>query len=218
MKYRFSDIEEGSAILLMLHSGSVHMKMDATIKNLVREDIAIISLHTSVTQILKFDNIDIEVIYTSKEGFPYMWRKAKIVYFKGNYVLQVKGEGARYNRRCTYRVGVSRTAQLHTIDGRDNRTIAKDVSLSGFSITDRIGDLKLSPGDIATLKFEDLGHVIELQGSVIRVEKGDSYVVYGFTITRSCKDLPSYITTKQRRKRNNLPPSYVLGSSNGGEE
>jgi len=217
MKYRFSDIEEGSSVLLMLHSGSVHMKMDATIANLIREDIAIIRLHTSVTQILKFDNIDIEVIYTSPKGFPYMWRRAKIVYFKGNYVLQVKGEGARYNRRCTYRVGVSRTAQLRTLDGRDNRTIVKDVSLSGFSITDRVGDLKLSEGDIATLKFEDLGHEINLQGSVIRVEKGEGYIVYGFTIVRSCKDLPSYITNKQRRKRNSLPPSYVLDPSNGGD-
>lgn len=217
MKYRFSDIEEGSSLLLMLHNGNLHMKMDAVVRELVREDIATIQLQTSVSQILKFDGIDIEVIYTSPEGYPYMWRRAKIVYFKGNYVLQVKGDGARYNRRCTYRVGVSRTALLRTIDGRDNRTIVKDVSLSGFSITDRVGDLKLQQGDVGILKFEDLGHMIDIQGSVIRVEKGDSYVVYGFTITRSCKDLPSYITNKQRRKRNNLPPSYVLDPSNGGD-
>ena len=75
----------------------------------------------------------------------------------------------------------------------------------------------MSEGDIATLKFEDLGHEINLQGSVIRVEKGEGYIVYGFTIVRSCKDLPSYITNKQRRKRNSLPPSYVLDPSNGGD-
>lgn len=215
MKYNFSDIKEDSPVVLMLHSSSVHMKMDAVIQSLIREDIAIITLQTSTTQILKFDNIDMEMIYTSSEGYPYIWHKAKVVYFKGNYVLQVKGEGIRYNRRCTYRVGVSRNAKLHTLDGRRHRTIVKDVSLTGFSVTDRVGDLKFQPGDIATLVFEDLGHVIDLLGSVIRVEEHENYTIYGFTIQRSCKDLPSYITSKQSRKHNNLPPSYVLDPTNG---
>lgn len=218
MKYNFSDIKEGSPILLLLHSGSVHMKMNANIVNLIREDIATITLQTSVTQILKFDNIEIEVIYTSLDGYPYIWRKAKIVYFKGNYVLQVRGEGARYNRRCTYRVGVSRTAHLRTHDGHEHRIIVKDVSLTGFSITDRLRDFYLSTGDTATLTFEDIGHELELYGSVIRIEEHDDYTIYGFTIQRSCKDLPSYITNKQRRKRNSLPPSYVLDPRNGGDK
>lgn len=217
MKYVFSEISEGSPIVLMLHNGSIHMKMDATIVSFVREDIAIITLHTSITQILKFDNIDIEVLYTTREGIPYQWRKAKIVYFKGNYVLQVKGEGARYNRRCTYRVGVSRSAQLRTSDGREYRIIVKDVSLTGFSITDRTGDVVLFEGDTATLVYEDLGHEIDLHGSVVRIIEKDDYKSYGFTILRSCKDLPSYIAMKQRRKRNNLPPSYVIDSNNGGD-
>lgn len=216
MKYVFSEISEGSPIVLMLHNGSIHMKMDATIVSFVREDIAIITLHTSITQILKFDNIDIEVLYTTREGIPYQWRKAKIVYFKGSYVLQVKGEGARYNRRCTYRVGVSRSAQLRTSDGREYRVIVKDVSLTGFSITDRTGDVVLFEGDTATLIYEDLGHEIDLHGSVVRIIEKDDYKSYGFTILRSCKDLPSYIAMKQRRKRNNLPPSYVIDSNNGG--
>ncbi len=215
MKHSFSDIKEDSPILLMLHSGSVHMKMDATVVSLIREDIAIITLQASTTQILKFDDIDIEVIFTSGEGYPYIWRKAQIAYFKGNYVLQVKGDGTRYNRRCTYRVGVSRSATLVTLDGRRHRTTARDVSLTGFSITDRIGDLKLESGIVAALMFEDLGHVIDLLGTVIRVEEHDDYTVYGFTIQRSCRDLPSYITTKQSRKRNNLPPSYVITPNNG---
>lgn len=215
MKYIFSEIPEGSPIALMLHNGSIHMRMDANIISFVREDIAIITLHTSVTQILKFDNIDIEVIFTNREGIPYQWRKAKIVYFKGNYVLQVKGDGARYNRRCTYRVGVSRTAQIRTDGQREYRTLVKDVSLTGFSITDRVGDLDLTEGDTATLTFEDLGHELNLQGVVVRIITADDYKTYGFSIIRSCKDLPSYIAIKQRRKRNNLPPSYVIDSNKG---
>lgn len=218
MKFNFSNIKEGSPIVLFLHNSSVHMKMDATIERLIREDIAIIKLHTSVTQILKFDSIDIEVIYTSADGFPYMWRKARVVYFKGSYVLQVKGEGARYNRRCTYRVGVSRSALLRTSDGREHRIIVKDVSLTGFSITERAGDLVLFHGDFATLQYEDIGHVIDLYGSVIRIEERESATIYGFTTVRSCKDLPSYIAIKQRRKRNNLPPSYVIHPKNGGNQ
>lgn len=218
MKYVFSEIPEGSPITLMLHNGSIHMRMDANIVSFVRDDIAIITLQTSVTQILKFDNIDIEVNFTTREGIPYQWRKAKIVYFKGNYVLQVKGDGTRYNRRCAYRVGVSRSAWLRTRDKREHRVIVKDVSLSGFSITDRTGDVVLSQGNTATLIYEDLGYEIELCGSVVRILETDDYTTYGFTITRSCRDLPSYIAAKQRRKRNNLPPSYVIEPNTGGEE
>ena len=218
MKYVFSEIPEGSPITLMLHNGSVHMRMDANIVNFIREDIAIIILHVSVTQILKFDNIDIEVLYTTRDGIPYQWRKAKIVYFKGNYVLQVKGDGARYNRRCTYRVGVSRSAQLCTSDRREYRVIVKDVSLTGFSITDRTGDVTLFEGDTVTISYEDLGHELELTGVVVRIITHDHHTTYGFSITRSCKDLPSYIALKQRRKRNNLPPSYVIDPEQKGDQ
>ena len=65
MKYKFSDIKEDSPIILMLHNGSVHLKMDAHIVSIIREDIAVIELHTNLSQVLKFDNITIEVIYTS---------------------------------------------------------------------------------------------------------------------------------------------------------
>lgn len=215
MKYNFSDIKEGCPIVLMLHSGSVHMKMDAVIDRLIRDDIAFITLQTTTTQILKFDDIDIEVIYTSSDGYPYMWHKAQIVYFKGNYVLQVKGDGTRHNRRCTYRVAVSKTARLYTLDEQIHRIIVKDVSLNGFGITDRNRDLNFTPGTVATLMFEDLGFFIDLQGVVIRIEEHDDYVVYGFTIQRSCKDLPNYITTKQGQRHNTLPPSYVLNPNNG---
>lgn len=215
MKYNFSNIGEGSSILLMLHSGSVHMKLDATIESLVREDIALISFQTSSTQIMKFDDINIEVIYTTPDGHPYIWRKAQIVYFKGNYVLQIKGDGAPYNRRSTYRVGVSRSAQLHTDDERTHFITVKDLSLTGFSITSKPGALTLQPKDRATLSFEDLGHTIQLQGSVIRIQEKEDLTVYGFTILRSCRDLPSYITAKQRKRHSIMPPCYVLDQNNG---
>jgi hypothetical protein len=123
----------------------------------------------------------------------------------------------RYNRRCTYRVSVLRAASLTTSDGRMHRILAKDVSLTGFSVTDRKNELALARGAEATLQFEDIGHVIDITGQVIRIEEREGCVVYGFTLHRSCKDLPSYITTKQRRKRSSAPPSYVIPPHNGGK-
>ena len=210
MKYNFSDIEVGSAILLMLHSGSVHMRLDATIINLIREDIAIITLETSVTQVLRFDNIDVNVVYISNEGTPYIWKRAKIVYFKNNYILEVKGDGSRYNRRYTYRVNVGRIAQVRSMDDLEYRITVKDVSINGFSLADKKNELHLSIDDGVSMYFEDMNHVIDLYGTVMRIEKKDDYFIYGFKIRRSCKDLPSYVTSKLGDKRSNMPPSYVI--------
>lgn len=210
MKFSFSDIREGSPIILMLHNGSVHMKMMGNVINLIREDIAIITLETSVSQVLKFDNIDLNVIYISEDGTPYIWKKAKVVYFKNNYVLEVKGEGSRYNRRVTYRVNISHCAQAYTANDTEYRVVVKDVSLSGFSIADKKNELHLSLDDGITIHFEDINHIIDLYGTVMRIEEREEYPVYGFMIRRSCRDLPSYITTKLGERRNNIPPSYVI--------
>lgn len=210
MKVSFSEIKDGSPLIFIMHSGSVHTKMHGNVINLIREDIATIAFETSVTQVLKFDHMDIEVIYISDDGYPYVWKKCKIVYFKNNYVLQVKGEGARYNRRIAYRVSISRAAQLRTADDQVYKVAVKDVSLNGFSIADKRHELNLSMEDGASIYFEDLNHVIDLYGVVTRMERKDDYIVYGFVIRRSCRDLPSYITTKLGENSNNLPPSYVI--------
>ena len=210
MKFNFSDIEDGSPIILMLHNGSVHMKLDATVINLIREDIAIITLETSVTQVLRFDNIEINVVYVSDEGTPYIWKKAKIVHFKNNYILEVKGEGVRYNRRYTYRVNVNRVAQVRTADDDEFRVNVKDVSLTGFSLADKKNELHLEIDDGVSIYFEDMNHIIDLYGTVMRIEKRDDYYIYGLRIKRSCRDLPSYITAKLGDKRSNMPPSYVI--------
>ena len=210
MKYSFSDIQDGSSIILILHNGNVHMKMDANIINLIREDIALITLETSVNHILKFDHLDVEMMYVTDDGTPYLWKKAKIVYFKNNYVLQIKGDGSRYNRRCTYRVNISRAATLRTMDDSEYRVTVKDVSLNGFSIADKKNELSLSMDDGVTITFEDINHNIDLYGELRRIEEKDGYTVYGFSIRRSCRDLPSYITTKLGDKTSKLPPSYVI--------
>lgn len=210
MKYRFADIEDGSSIILMLHTGSVHTKLIGSIINLIREDIATITLETSVHQVLKFDNIDISMVYVSDIGTPYIWKKVKIVYFKNNYVLQVKGDGTRYNRRVNYRVSISHPAKLYTVDDREFLVTVNDVSLNGFSVKDTESALDISVGDGARICFTDINHNIDLYGIVMRVEDNDESKVYGFKVRRSCRDLPSYITSKLEAKGNKLPPSYVI--------
>ena len=90
------------------------------------------------------------------------------------------------------------------------RVIAKDVSLTGFSIADKKNVLSLSIQSGATLYFEDIDHTIDLYGEVMRIEERDDYKIYGFSIRRSCHDLPSYITAKLGENSSKLPPSYVI--------
>ena len=213
MRYNFFDIEEGSAIVLMLRNGNMQMRMDADLTKFVRDDIAIIDLQVDSPHVLKFDNVKIDMLYTTPRGMPYLWRNVKIVYYKSAYVMQAAIEGHRHNRRNAYRVTVSRTGEIKTIDGRRHKIIIKDLSLSGFSITDRNNHFNFYMGDIATITFEDLGISLNLAGKVVRIDEREAYTIYGFTIFRSCKELPAYITAKQRRKRNGLPPSYVLEDS-----
>ena len=73
--------------------------------------------------------------------------------------------------------------------------------MTGFAITDRKKELNLVSGDRASLSFEDLTHKIHLEGKVVRIEKHDDYIIYGFTILNICNDLTPYLTLKQRKIR-----------------
>lgn len=86
--------------------------------------------------------------------------------------------------------------------GRGEKTVMiRDVSLSGFSITDRKKDLNLQTGNEVSLHFEDLGHILNLTGTVVRIEEHEDMIIYGFVINNLCKDLPSYVNTKQRQRK-----------------
>ena len=210
MKLCFSDIKDGSPIIILMHNGSVHSKMNGHIINLIRDDIATISLDTPTSHILKFDHMELDFIYIAEDGTPFLWKKAKIVYFKNNYVLQIKGDGTKYNRRVSYRVTLSMPAELRKMDDSIHSILVKDVSLTGFSIVDKKNTLGLSLDEGATLTFHDMNYTIDLYGTLIRVENKEDSVVYAFSIQRSCRDLPSYITNKIGDRRSNLPPSYII--------
>lgn len=202
MKQEFSEIEVGSRILLNLSSGNKSMEMGASIIKHLKDNIALITLDTNSGQILKFDNISITVIYTNKDGIPYIWMNSTIVYYQGQYLLQVKADGGRrHNRRNSFRVGVSHYAKLRMAGRGEMEVVVRDVSLTGFSITDRKKELGLAQGTHALLRFEDVGHQLEIEGNVVRIEETEDYIIYGFVITKSCRDLSSYVNLKQRQKR-----------------
>lgn len=202
LKQEFSEIEVGSRILLSLSNGNKSMEMGATIARHLKDNIALITLDTNNGQILKFDNININIIYTNADGIPYIWMNSTIVYYQGQYLLQVKADGGRrHNRRNSFRVGVSHYAKLRITGHGEVEVVVRDVSLTGFSITDRKKELGLSQGTHALLRYEDIGHELELEGNVVRIEETDEYIIYGFVITKSCRDLSSYVNLKQRQKR-----------------
>lgn len=202
MKKEFSEIEVGSRLLLNLSSGNKSMEMGATILRHLKDNIALISLDTGSGQILKFDNININIVYTNAEGIPYIWLNSTIVYYQGQYLLQVKADGGRrHNRRSSFRVGVSHYAKLRRPGHGEVEVIVRDISLTGFSITDRKKDLNMPMGTHALLRYEDIGHELELEGNVVRIEEEDDFIIYGFVLTKSSRDLSSYVNVKQRQKR-----------------
>ena len=202
MRQEFNEIEVGSRILLNLSNGNKTLEMGATIARHLKDNIALISLDNSSGQILKFDNVVINVVYTNAEGIPYIWMNSTVVYYQGQYLLQVKADGGRrHNRRSSFRVGVSHYAKLRITGHGEVEVVVRDVSLTGFSITDRKKELGLSQGTHVLLRYEDIGHELELEGNVVRIEETEEYTIYGFVITKSCRDLSSYVNLKQRQKR-----------------
>lgn len=201
MGMKLSEIEAGSKIKLLISSGSNHMEMEAIVLKHLQENIALLNLCYESDRTLNFNNVKIEVEYTMEDGTPYIWRTAQVTSFQTKYVLQVKNDGVRYNRRDCFRVGVSTSGKIKILGKGEKTIMIRDISLSGFSITDRKMDLNLNIGNEASVHFEDLGHIINLTGVVVRIEKHEDMVIYGFEIKNLCKDLSSYVNTKQRVKR-----------------
>lgn len=200
MGIKLSTVEAGAPITLIVSNNVKAMTMDAHIKKILNDDVALITIDINTNQTLNFENVHVEMEYSPEDGIPYVWRKVQIVHYQSEYILKTLSDGVKNNRRSSFRVGVGRTARMN-VSGRGSlEVLVRDVSISGFSITDRKKELNLNSGDSVSVHFEDIGHILDLAGRVVRTEEHEDMIIYGFEITNLCKDLSSYVTMKQRRK------------------
>lgn len=176
------------------------MTLGAWIKKIVKDNVAIIALDYPPGKRLVFNNVKVDMEYGQEEDVPVLWRDVRIASYKGEYVLQTTEDGKRHNRRGCFRVGVSTMAAMVSSGRGAGKVMIRDVSLSGYSITDRKKELELKVGDKVEVYFEDLGHMLNLVGRVVRIEEHEDMNIFGLEITNICKDLSSYISVKQRHK------------------
>lgn len=202
MKLEFSKIKENSRIIIHTNKEKENLEFEAVVIKHLKDNIATIQIN-NVTQALKFKNVNVQVIFVNVNGIPYIWTQCTIIFLKGQYLLQVNANGGlRYNRRGSFRVGVSKHATL-TIKGKGREEVTvKDISLTGFAITDRTKSIQLPLGTQTTLVYEDEGYQLKIDGNVVRKEEAEDYIIYGFIITKPCQELSEYVNSKQRKKRN----------------
>lgn len=202
MGVKLSEIEEGSSITLLINNEGKSMEMGAILKKHVKENIALITIQYDTTRTLVFDNVQVDLEYGQENDVPIAWHDIKVVNYKSaDYVMQVFADGTKHNRRDSFRVGIATTARLHMSKPGPSHVMVRDLSLSGFSITDRKKELKLDKGDLLSIAFEDFGYIINLDGKVVRIQDSEDMTIYGLQICNLCKDLAPYVSQKQRRNR-----------------
>lgn len=204
MGVKLSEIAEGDHITLKIRAQDKGMEMNAVLKKHVKENIAIVTLDYSSNKKLVFDNVQVDMEYLHENTMPVLWSNIKIVnYSNSDYAIQTLSDGNKRNRRDSFRVSVAVMANM-TMAGRGvQQVLIKDVSLSGFAITDREKELGLEMGDELTVNFEDMGHILKLVGRLVRIEEHEDMIIYGFELCNLCKDLSSYVSLKQQRRKLN---------------
>ena len=205
MGYNFSEVQEGTYMVLQIigkdKDSDKSMDMGATLQKRLSDNVALIVLDYEGKQRLNFDNVLINMECSLEEGMPIIWRNVKVSFYQNHYVLQVFTEGNKYNRRNCFRVSVGVTARMQALGKGAKQVVVRDVSLSGFSITDRKKELGFTTGDQVRINFEDIGHRLDLEGKVVRIEEREDMIIYGFSLSNLCKDLSSYVNVKQRRNK-----------------
>lgn len=203
MSIRFSEIEEQANIRLLIHKGDSHFVLGAMVKKHLTDQFTLVTLDFSGEQTLVFDNVTVDVEYFQPGDVPLVWKNVKVVSQKNMYVLQVTGAPSRNNRRDSFRMSVAKMALMRKGGARPTQVMVKEVSLSGFSISDSKKELNLEVGDQISVFFEDWGYQLNLDGRVVRAEEREDMTIYGLSIRNLCKDLSLYINDKQRRAKKN---------------
>ena len=198
---QFSDIKDGQTIRLHIHNQNNQFVLGAKVKKHLNEQLFVISLDYSGTKMLVFDNVSIDVEYSQPEALPVVWNNVKIINYKNAYVLQVTSQPTQRNRRNSLRVPVEKLAWMAMRGIKPQEIMVKDISLSGFALSDSEKTLNLSVGNELSITLEDEGFELKLDGRIVRVEKRDDATIYGLSIRNLCKELSSYINRKQQRSK-----------------
>lgn len=201
MGHKFTEIGEDSPIVLSIRLNDKHMELGAVVKKHLGKNLTLISLNYGGGKRLVFDNVQIDVLYCASDSIPILWHNAKVINHKDNYLLQITAEGTKSNRRNSFRVSVATLGWMSQVGKPPKQVMIKDVSMTGFSITDRKKELKLQKGDRIVVSFDDLIFSLKLDGKLVRIEEHDDYMIYGFVILNVCNDLSTYINQKQRKNR-----------------
>ena len=198
MGVKLSEIKENTRVVFHIQNGEQQMDLGAFLKKHLENNLAVITLDYTGSQRLSFNSVKVDMECAEEDGIPLLWEDVKIVNYKNAYILQAPNDGARNNRRGSYRVSVAKKAWF-SMEGRQSQYVMiKDISISGFGIADRKRELNLNEGDQLSVILDDLNFHLELDGRVTRIEEKDGTIVYGMVITNLCQNLSAYINTKQR--------------------
>ena len=201
MGHKFKEVQEESPIVLSIHANDKHMDLGAVVKKHLGQNLTLISLNYSGAKRLVFDNVQIDALYCPSDSVPILWHNVKIINHKNSYLLQTNSDGTKSNRRNSFRVSVATLGWMNRAGKAPKQVMIKDVSMTGFAITDRKKELQLSKGDRVSIASDDLIFSIHLEGKLVRIEEHEQYIVYGFVILNVNNDLPVYINQKQRKNR-----------------
>ncbi len=201
MGIKLSELEDGTPVTLQIKNNENKLQLDAEIKRNLKNNMAVLSLDYPTEKRLNFGNVLVDMEYVHEGTMPIVWKNVKIVSYKSEYIMQVSSDGERMNRRNCFRVGVHATAHMRQMGHGAQSVLIRDISLSGFAITDRGKVLGLQKGMELTVMLEDAGFNLTLVGKVVRIEEREELNIYGLEICNLCKDLSKYISVKQRPKR-----------------
>ena len=201
MGHKFEEVREGSPIVLSIRANDKHMELGAVVKNHLGQNLTSITLNYEGTKRLIFDNVQVDVLYCAADAIPIVWHNAKVVTYKNTYILRIGTDGMKSNRRNSFRVAVATLGWMQQANKPPRQVMVKDVSMTGFAITDRKKELHLQKGERVIVSFDDLVFSIKLDGKLVRIEEKEHYIISGFVILNVCNDLPFYINQKQRRNR-----------------
>lgn len=198
---KLSDFNKNDSIVITAKTENNELKFDASIIKILRDNVAIIDIHSEENYRFNFDNVQLNIEYNPGDDVPFIWRTARILNIKNQYVLQVNCEGVRFNRRSCYRLPIGKMVYINIMGKQTYEVMLKDISLSGFSIIDRHNEIDLYIGNDACIQFEELGYKIKLIGRVVRITEYENKKVYGFELRNLCNDLSPYIALKQQKNR-----------------